>query len=1352
MNEEINGALEGVAIIGMAGRFPGATNVDAYWQNLVNGVESIQTFTEEEVLAAGTDPALLKNPNYVRAGGAIEDIDQFAASFFGFTPREAQMTDPQQRIFLECVWEALEDAGYNVENYPGPIGVYAGTNINSYLLDNIYSHPELIQLLGIYQISLNNGADFLCTRVSYKLNLHGPSMTVQTGCSTALVATCLGYQALLNYQADMVVTGGVTAWVDQKAGYFYQEGGISSPDGHCRAFDAKARGTVMGNGVGVVVLKRLEDAVADGDHIYAVIRGAAMNNDGAHKVGYTAPSVDGQSEVIAAAQALAGIDPNTIEYVEAHGTGTLMGDPIEIAALTRAFRLQTDRKQFCGIGSVKTNIGHLDTAAGVAGLIKAALTIEQGVIPPSLNFETPNPQIDFANSPFYVVDRLTPWSAKGHPRRAGVSAFGIGGTNAHVVLEEAPPHDPSPAARPIYPLLLSAQTPTALTAMGPRLARWLQEHPGLELADVAYTLAVGRKRCVHRRVIPARTLAEAVQRLEGEESRYPGVQVTAERGVVFMFPGQGSQHVNMALETYGAEPLFQETVDRCSKLLEPHLGRSLKALFYPPEDEAEAAAELLKQTWLTQPALFVIEYALAELWRSWGVEPQACVGHSIGEYVAACLAGVFSLADGLALVAARGRLMQGLPAGAMLSVPLSEAELQPWLGEGLSLAVINGPAMCVVSGTLEAVAALEQKLMEEKVSVRRLLTSHAFHSEMMTPILAEFKALVARVKLQAPELPYLSNVSGTWITEAEACSPAYWADHLRKTVRFADNVAALAEHPEWILLEVGPGQALLSLVRRQLGRKSEQPVVASLPHPQETQSDYEFLLQAWGQLWQAGFQVSGEKFFAGEQRYRVRLPGYPLERQRYWLEPRRLPTMAVGADLPVEEAGAEVVPAPPVVSRAVATPYVAPRNEVERTLAAIWAELIGVEVVGIHDNFFELGGDSLATLQVGGRAKQAGLMLSPRQIMERPTIAQLAEVLGPLEKATAAAAAVSRFLTRPAVSALHPNLVPLQTGGERPPLFLVHPANGDPTVYRTLARYLGADQPVYGLIASGLYDDAPVTSQLRLMAAIYNDAIQTIQPTGPYWLGGWSAGGVVAFEMAAQLRGRNLPVDFLGLIDAGMVNDQQNRLRLAHGLLQSNSWLARLYKSGKLGKMVFYRNLDAMWQNQRGEIMKRIEGPNRTAVVMMYVSWFEQEQGVALGLNPEALVELSLEDQLAQVAARMQAVGIAQPEAYLAGIRRWVKVTLTNSAMIDAYAPDLYEGAMTFFRPEGFGPDEPAVSVDFVDETRGWAAYCRVAPEVFVVPGHHYVMVEEPHVRGLAEKLRAALDQTLATAAGGRQA
>ena len=895
----------GIAIVGMAGRFPKARNLDEFWRNLCDGVESVSFFSDNELADAGV-AVPRGNSNFVRARAVLEDADLFDAVFFGMNPKEAELTDPQHRLFLECSWEALENANCDPNKFAGAIGVFAGMSTNTYLAHNLGVAPQLsIGINGELPAMVGNERDYLPTRVSYKLNLRGPSLNIQTACSTSLVAVGVACQHLLTYQCDMALAGAVSVSFPQKRGYVYQEGGITSPDGHCRPFDASGAGTVAGEGVGVVALKRLEDALKDGDAIYAVIKGFATNNDGALKIGYTAPSVEGQADVVAMAQAMAGIEPETISYIEAHGTGTPLGDPIEIEALTRAFRLGTSAKNFCAIGSVKSNIGHLDTAAGMAGLIKTALALRHKTIPPSLHFISPNPKINFADSPFRVNQSPTEWKNGNSPRRAGVSSFGFGGTNAHVVLEESPESSTSGVSRPVQLLLLSARTKPALQAAAENLARHLTQHPQANLADVACTLQTGRRAFEHRAILACHDAADAAQALESFAPNrvITGAPQKENPPVVFMFPGQGAQHINMGRELYETEPLFRSTVDHCCELLEPHLGLDLRTVLYPTlgssrHEEAHSnsgqldqslltsAATELTRTAITQPAMFVVEYALAKLWMSWGIQPTAMIGHSLGEYVAACLAGVFSLDDALALIAARGRMMQSLSAGTMLAVRLPETEVKLLLSENIALSAVNASTACVVSGPSDAIEALQRQLTERNVGCVALQTSHAFHSAMMEPILAPFSELVHSIKRQPPQIPFISNVTGTWITDAQATDPAYWATHLRQTVRFADGMTELFKTGR-VFLEVGPGQTLSGLARQNSARKVTTPIIASLACARDESSELEAMLNALGQLWVNGTSPDWEKFYSGEKRRHVWLPTYPFERKRYWVEPAR---------------------------------------------------------------------------------------------------------------------------------------------------------------------------------------------------------------------------------------------------------------------------------------------------------------------------------------------------------------------------------------------------------------------------------------------------------------------------------
>ena len=898
-----------IAIIGMSGRFPGAKDIEAFWQNLRDGVESISFFSDQEL--SQSDQTLLSNPNYVKANAVLPNIEKFDASFFGYSTKEAEIMDPQQRIFLECAWEALESAGYNPETYQGLIGVYAGSGMNTYLINNVHPNrgfsPDRTFLVSAsdLQVRLSNGKDYLPTRVSYKLNLTGPSLNIQTACSTALVSVHMASQSLLNGECDIALAGGIAVGVPQKGGYLYQEDMIWSNDGHCRAFDAKASGTVFGNGGGIVVLKLLSQAIADGDCIQAVIKGSAINNDGAHKVGYTAPSVEGQAAVISEALAIAQIDPSTITYVETHGTATRLGDPIEITALTQAFRQSTEKNGFCAIGSVKTNIGHIAEAAGIAGLIKTVLALKHKHIPPSLHFSQPNPNIDFANSPFYVNTTLSEWKANGTPRRAGVSAFGIGGTNCHVVLEEAPEQVKNQQSneRPRHILSLSAKTPEALEELVQRYEVYLKSYPDAKLADICFTANTGRKHFNHRFAVTAASveqLGEQLRAFDQHTTPEASIQtnspllassgkVTSSVGAIaFLFTGQGSQYVDMGRQLYETQPTFRQTIDRCNEILGSYLEKPLLEVLYPQEGENLPSKILnpksqIDETAYTQPALFALEYALVQLWKSWGLEPDFVMGHSVGEYVAACVAGVFSLEDGLKLIAHRGRLMQALPSdGEMVALLTDEAQalaaIQPYATE-VSIAAINGKHSIVISGRREAINAICAKLEVLQVKTKKLNVSHAFHSPLMEPMVAEFERVAQQVSFSSPQLKLISNVTGSLVTD-EVATPEYWCRHVLEPVRFAASIESLERLGVGAWVEVGPSPILLGMASLCVSDSNKLWLSSLRPE----QDDWHVMLTSLAELYMHGVSVNWLGFNQDYSLRRLNLPTYPFQRQRYWIE------------------------------------------------------------------------------------------------------------------------------------------------------------------------------------------------------------------------------------------------------------------------------------------------------------------------------------------------------------------------------------------------------------------------------------------------------------------------------------
>jgi len=959
---------EGIAIVGMAGRFPGAPNVTQFWQNLLAARETISHFRDDELEAASAeDVAAHANPAYVRARGILDDIEMFDSAFFGISPKEADVLDPQHRVFMEAAWEALEDAGYDPQRFTGLIGAFAGVGESTYYLKNLLNRRDLTDIVGELTIMMSTQSDFLTTRVAYKLDLRGPALNIQTACSTSLVAVCSAVQSLLSYQCDMALAGGVTIALPQRSGYLWQEGMIYSPDGHCRAFDSDAQGLVSGNGVGIVVLRRLRDARADGDHIYAVIKGAALNNDGSAKVSFSAPSVDGQARVISMAQADGGIDPETITYIEAHGTGTSLGDVIEIAGLTQAFRAGGARgKGFCAIGSVKTNIGHTDRAAGVAGLIKTALALHHKILPASLHFKSPNPKLDLENSPFYINARQQPWKSGATPRRAGVSAFGFGGTNAHVVLEETLAAEPGGPARSHQLLLLSARSATGLDRAAAQLKERLANVETVELADVAYTLQIGRRAFSHRRALVCRDRNEALQLLAQPDPKrvFTGSAERQLTGVAFLFPGQGAQSVNMGRALYDSEATFRKEVDECAEVLRPHLGMDLRTLLYPPAEGIAAAQERINQTAFTQPALFVIEYALARLWMSWGIEPVAMIGHSLGEYVAACLAGTFSRDVAATLVAARGRLIQQQPRGTMMAVRLPVSELEPKLSPEVVVAGINAPELTVIAGPDAAVRALEANLGSLAVDCRLLATSHAFHSPMMDGAIGPFREELRKVKFATPRLPWVSSLTGDWIKPEQAVDPEYWLEQMRRPVRFSDGVRLLGNNANQILLEVGPGHTLSGLVRQHRSLPVARTVVTSLGSDPER--DVSSLLEAAGRLWLHGAKLDWPALHGHQRRHRVSLPTYPFERRRHWIDALPFASVSgaqgakpVGGSQPTrnddEDASRPTSPTAPATS-----------TSLTERLQAILATVSGIPAFDIDASatFMELGFDSMLLTQL----------------------------------------------------------------------------------------------------------------------------------------------------------------------------------------------------------------------------------------------------------------------------------------------------------------------------------------------------------------------------------------------------
>ncbi|MBX2857830.1 MAG: amino acid adenylation domain-containing protein [Cellvibrionaceae bacterium] len=956
-------ALQGVAIVGMAGRFPGANSLDKFWQCMMEGVDCTRELSREEVINSGVDPAVADDAAYIKRAALLDDIDLFDAGFFDCLPTEAALMDPQIRLFLECVQHAFDNAGCDPERYEGSIGVYAGAGLNNYLLKNLMRNPGYFEDVLDFQKIIANDKDFLATQVNYKFNLSGPGLSVQTACSTSLVAIQLAYQGLLTYQCDVAISGGTHLRTPRSKGMLFKEGEIYSPDGLCRPFDKSAAGTVFGEGVGVVVLKRLEDALEQRDHIYGVIRGAALNNDGSQKVSYAAPSVKGQAEVIAMAQTLAGVDAEQIGYVEAHGTGTKLGDPVEIRALSQAFRRSTTKKNYCALGSGKSMIGHLDVAAGVAGLMRATLALHHKTFPATLHFNEPNPELKLEDSPFLIRAQAREWHSPQQPRMAAVSSFGVGGTNAHAIIQEAPPKETVPSKKNCHLLTLSAKTATALEQQCASLAAHFKSRPTLSLADAAYTLQQGRRQFNYRRVFACHSLEDAIAKLEAAPlaATLSAEVNTGSQCALFMFSGQGAQHVNMCRDLYHAEPVFKQCIDSCARAVEDIIGFDFSEVVFSQPSDSQLE-QRLKQTQLAQPCLYAVECAFAKLWQSLNVQPEAMIGHSIGEFAAAHIAGVFSLADGARIVATRGKLMQQMAPGAMLSLRNAADDVAAVLADrNVSVVVVNGPELTVVGGTLEDIEQLKSELEAEDIPCSVLHTSHAFHSSMMQAAVQPFVAEVASYTLHPPQIPFISNLSGEWITAQQATSPEYWGKHLRSPVQFAAGIHKLCSEKNGILLELGPNQVLTMLCREQTAAVKKRSVIASARHPKQSADDVAYFYRAFGGLWAHGMPVDFSALYADEPRHKIPLPGYAFERQSYWIDAALPADLAAGAPFPALQKNAPPASAP---LRPVCEENCAEQQSVKHFIVDLWQQMLGCKQLTEQDNFFDLGGHSLVATQM----------------------------------------------------------------------------------------------------------------------------------------------------------------------------------------------------------------------------------------------------------------------------------------------------------------------------------------------------------------------------------------------------
>jgi acyl transferase domain-containing protein len=993
-----------VAIIGAAGRFPGASTLEEFWENLQKGVMSVTTLSDDELRSGGVSDVDLSKPNYIKAAAPLSGTDLFDADFFNISAIEAEYMDPQHRIFLECALEALESAGCDPSSYDGAIGVFAGAARSAY--QSIVSSAKSSELGSSYVkqtlLTQGNNNDYLSSRVSYKLNLHGPSIAVQSACSTSLVAVHLACQSLLSGECDLALAGGVSIQHSfRKRGYLYLEGGILSPDGRCRPFDAAARGTVFGDGVGLVALKRLDRALADGDRIRAVIRGSAVNSDGSDRVGFTAPSVNGQAAVISEAMIVGGVDPETIGYVEAHGTGTELGDPVEVAALAKAFQLATGREGCCWMGSVKSNIGHLNTAAGIASLIKAMMAVERGCIPPTVNFREPNPRIELLTTPFRINTKAEKWDKGSCTRRAGVSSFGIGGTNAHVVIEEAPSAQSSPSRHCSHALLLSARTVRALEKAQENLSSYLMENGrDIDIADVAFTLGTGRMAHPHRRAIVCRQFSDALGSDESARSgRFLIPQGDKWKPPVYLsFPGEGGSLPDMAQGLIKSHPVFRREIEHCAQLFSSYLGTDLRELLFAPGGDASSADGRLRTTSFAQYAMFAVRYALAKLLIHLGVRPDAMIGYGVGELVIACLAGVFSIETAVRILTLRESLMADLPRGAMSKVALSDAEIGQFLIDGVSLATIDDPSTCTLSGPTHLIEELESRLAQRGIAAHRLCAPLALHSPMMQPAVESYAKLLQEAKASAPAFRFISSMTGNWITPEQAIDPRYWARQLTETANHAAGVRTLLRHSPGLFVEVGSDAVTAFRISHHEPASEKVGTTSSLLLEESSASEEQFL-RILTQLWVEGVDVDWTKMYEGEHRTKVPLPTYPFERRRYWAARPPNQTSPPKAAPPQAQAPSEMLPsvasnAPPPVKRhprpSVPTPYARPRSELEAAIGDAWADLLDIEKVGIDDDFFALGGHSLLALQlIPELRKKFGIEMSPRDIFEAPTVAAL---------------------------------------------------------------------------------------------------------------------------------------------------------------------------------------------------------------------------------------------------------------------------------------------------------------------------------------------------------------------------
>lgn len=1112
-----------IAIIGMSGRFPGAKTIPQFWNNLYEGKETLSQFSESDLSKSGVSNKLINDRNYIKVGGVLPDYDKFDNEFFNLSYRDSLLFDPQYRVFLEESWAAFENAGYDILKTKCRVGVFAGAKPSNYL--NYYQDITKDKIHNPFEYGFYNEISQLATRVSYEFNLIGPSIYALTACSTSLIVIHLACQSLLIGECDMALAGAITLQAPHIAGYLYQKGMILSSDGHCKPFDASATGTILStNGVGIIVLKRLDDAIKAGDRIEAIIKATAINNDGKRKVGFAAPSIDGQAETVSAAIDLSNIDPNTISYIETHGTGTNLGDLIEITGLKKAFSGKVSSNYRCYIGSVKSNIGHLDVSAGIAGLIKVVKSMQMKKIPATLHFQSPNPELEIQDSPFVVTNKLTDWHSFATPLRAGISAFGIGGTNAHAILEEAPKHKASNKQKTTNLLTLSAKNNESLNNLKIKFSEYLNN--SLEnLSDITYTMQTGRHHFPCRIAITFKDIHEAVNKLQNKTQKNLEQKKEIQK-IIFMFPGQGSQYINMGYELYNEYYLFRNLIDTCIEKINRIVDFNFYDIIFPNPDDTLSEQKLM-ETDKTQLALFTIEYALAQFLIMLGIKPTVMIGHSLGEYVAATLAGVFSLDDAISLIYKRGCLMKSTAPGSMLAVFLDEEKLNSLIPPGLSIAAVNGKNLCVISGFKKDIESFSEKLKNESIKSAPLRTSHAFHSALIEPILDKFQHYLSLIDLNEPKIPYSSNLTGKLVKSEEARSPDYWVNHLRHTVKYHKGFSQLVDNDSAIYIELGPGTTLASLAAREFKLQAYHTLPSQTKINEETP-----LLETIGNLWASGFSINFTQLYTNEFRQKLSLPTYQFLRKCFW------PTNHSEHD--IVDPGKNKEPDKPKEIND------KPIN-LNKSLKDIWLYYFDKEIINNGTNIFSAGEDSLtATRLLDDINRKFQLDLPISWIYEYPSFdRQLKELI--TYKETNQNYAIDSLLTV------------FSKVGNSIPLIFIHPSRAGAEVYREIALKIGKNRTVIGINSYHLTTEDYSVNSIESLAEIYLRELEKLYKQGHIFLAGWSMGGLIAYEMAKKLNKNNKTVLGLYLIDTAVTTttDQiQYSLKLSNAIkkeLRTNS-------------------------------------------------------------------------------------------------------------------------------------------------------------------------------------------------------